>query len=193
MYGFLRSWLALALAAAILCGTGTAARAEGAGAVKLARPAAVTVVKQYGAALRSVPSSDARIKVMLGCGAYLQVLGENSGWYYVSYTDDVTPTTTGWVGKARVGSANTPLTRICANAVTFRIGEHVYTQVATGCLSLRVSPSRSAVYHYCVSNYHDYVVVNGPIGVAQDDWFEVTSRSTGTGWALAQYLRPYAQ
>ena len=155
-------------------------------------PSAVTVIKRFGAALRVAPRSSARVSKMLSCGAYLQVLGAQGGWYYVSYLDDVTPTTHGWVGAARVGDPNTPLTPICFNAVTFLIGHHVYTKVASGCLSLRVSPSRSAPYNHCVSNYHDYVIINGPIGVGNDDWFQVTSRSTGTGWALAQYLRPYS-
>ena len=154
---------------------------------------ALRVDKQYGASLRVAPSSEARIEKILGCGAYLRVLGQNAGWYYVSYVDAVTPMTTGWVGKARVADANAPLSAVCARAVTFQIGQHVYTRVASDCLSLRVSPSRSAVYHHCVSNYHDYVIVNGPIAVGVDDWFQVTSRSTGIGWALAQYLRPYSQ
>jgi len=190
-----RSWLVLVLVVVILSGSGAPAQASGSGAAatRQATPAAVTVIKRFGAALRSAPSSNSYVKHMLGCGAYLRVLGTSNGWYYVSYVDAVTPTTTGWVGGARVGPANAPLAQICANAVTFQIGEHVYTHVASGCLSLRVSTSRSAVYHYCVSNGHDYVILNGPIGVGQDDWFEVTSRSTGTGWALAQYLRPYSQ
>jgi hypothetical protein len=181
------SWLALALIVLIIGGSEDAAHAAG-----LNSPSAVTVIRQFGAALRVIPSSDAAVKKMVGCGAYLRVIGQNAGWYHVSYTDAVTPTLNGWVGKARVGAANTPLSRICANAVTFQIGEHVYTKVASGCLSLRVIASRNAVYYHCVSNYHDYAIVNGPIGVSQDDWFQVTSSSTGTGWALAQYLRPYA-
>ena len=188
-----RSGVVFALMVIIAGGSNAAVRGAGlttAGS-RQGTPAAVTVIRRFGAALRVAPSSDARMKKMLGCGAYLQVLGGNAGWYHVRYTDAVTPTTTGWIGQARVGAANTPLTTICANAETFQIGQHVYTKVVSGCLSLRVTPSRSAVYHSCVSNNHDYVIVNGPVGVGQDDWFEVTSPLTGTGWALAQYLRPY--
>jgi len=59
-------------------------------------PAAVTVVKRFGAALRVAPSCGSRVNKMLGCGAYLQVLGESGGWYCVSYVDAVTPTMTVW-------------------------------------------------------------------------------------------------
>jgi len=193
MRRLLRSWFVVAVVVVISGGSNVVAREAGLNTFggKQASPVAVTVIRRFGAALRVAPSSDARVKKMLGCGAYLQVISGNAGWYYVRYTDSVTPTTSGWVGQARVGAANTPLAVICANAVTFQIGQHVYTKVASGCLSLRVTPSRSAVYHSCVSNYHDYVIVNGPLGVGQDDWFQVTSASTGIGWALAQYLRPY--
>ncbi len=186
----MRLWLAAVMAIAI-AGSAMLPTVAAYG-TQAGNPSAVTVIRRYGAALRVAPSSDARVKTMLGCGAYLQVIGGNAGWYLVRYVDAVTPLETGWVGKARVGDKNTPLTVICANAVKFNIGQHVYTKVASGCLSLRVIASRSALYHYCVANYHDYVIVNGPVGVGADDWFQVTSRSTGTGWALAQYLRPYS-
>lgn len=52
-------------------------------------------------------------------------------------------------------------------------------------------PTYKAAYHYCVRNFHDYTVINGPIEVAGEDWFGVTSRSTGSGWVLAMYLLPY--
>jgi hypothetical protein len=183
-----RLWLAALMIISVV-GSALVPKATASG-TQAANPSAVTVIKRFGAALRVAPSSDARVKTMLGCGAYLHVIGGNAGWYKVRYVDAVTPLETGWVGKARVGDKNTPLTAICANAITFNIGQRVYTKVASGCLSLRVTPSRSAVYHYCVANYHEYVIVNGPIGVGADDWFEVTSGSTGTGWGLAQYLRP---
>lgn len=189
-------WVAMVLASTFVLENGAVIRAAGIGLNPRGAQsslAALRVDKQYGASLRAQPSSDARIEKILSCGAYLRVLGQNAGWYYVSYVDAVTPTTTGWVGKARVADANAPLSAVCAHAVTFQVGQHVYTRVASGCLSLRVSPSRSAVYYHCVSNYHGYVIVNGPIAVGADDWFQVTSRSTGTGWALAQYLRPYSQ
>jgi hypothetical protein len=192
-FKLLLAWLVLATPFVCPC---TGARASGLGMTPQrvrAASRALRVDKQYGASLRVAPSSEARIEQILGCGAYLRVLGQNAGWYYVSYVDAVTPITTGWVGKARVAGANAPLSSVCAHAVTFQVGQHVYTRVASGCLSLRVSASRSAVYFHCVSNYHDYVIVNGPIAVGVDDWFQVTSRSTGIGWALAQYLRPYSQ
>ena len=189
-------WVAMVLASLLVLENGAVTRAAGVGLDPRGTQsilAALRVDKQYGASLRAQPSSDARIEKILGCGAYLRVLGQNAGWYYVSYVDAVTPTTTGWVGKARVADANAPLSAVCAHAMTFQVGQHVYTRVASGCLSLRVTPSRNAVYYYCVSNYHDYIIVNGPIAVGADDWFQVTSRSTGMGWALAQYLRPYSR
>lgn len=167
-------------------------RAAGLAASRTVLPASLVVIRRFGAALRSSPSSDARVLAMLGCGASMQVVGANAGWYYVAYTDAVTLTTRGWVGAARVADANNPPAYSCNGAITFRIGEHVYTKVRSGCLSLRVTPSRSAVYTHCVANYHEYAILNGPLGVGADDWFKVFSPSTGSGWALAQYLFPYS-
>lgn len=78
----------------------------------------------------------------------------------------------------------------CAGAITFQIGQPAITRVQSGCLSLRTDPSRDAAFTHCVSNGHVYTLVNGPLAVDGEDWFEVTSPSTGAGWCLAQFLLP---
>lgn len=76
-------------------------------------------------------------------------------------------------------------------ALSIHVGEYVETYVATGCLSLCATPSRSAATLTCVSNGHAYVIVNGPLDPGTgEDWFEVYSSSTGGGWALAEHLFP---
>jgi hypothetical protein len=39
-----------------------------------------------------------------------------------------------------------------------------------------------------VPSGYQYVVTNGPIEVAGEDWLEVWSEATGSGWVLARYL-----
>jgi len=164
------------------------------GSPQLARMAAAAqlphddliVIKRYGAALRAAPSSTARISYVLGCGGYAHYLGYSAGWYHV-FTDDGTK---GWIGGARVAYMHSAPSFSCAGALTFQMGSYVGTRVAHGCLSLRVTPSRQAEYHYCVANGHNYEVTNGPIEVAGEDWIGLWSPSTGAGWSLAQYLYP---
>jgi hypothetical protein len=150
-------------------------------ATRPALPADLVVIKRFGAALRRTPSSAARIVRVMPCGQTLAVSGANQGWYRV-YVGPYE----GWVGGARVADAANPPPYDCTDAYTFQMGQHVYSYVRTGCLSLRVSPSRQAAYYHCVANFHAYTVINGPIAVAGEDWFAVTSSSTGSGWSLAQ-------
>ena len=145
----------------------------------------LVVFKRYGAALRSAPSSNSHTYYVMGCGGIMSSIAYSGGWYHV-ITDDGQ---TGWVGSARVAFVDRNPAFSCVNAVTFQMGSHVYTHVATGCLSLRTTPSRQAKYPYCVANGHVYEITNGPIEVAGEDWFGVWSSSTGSGWSLAQYLR----
>ena len=149
-------------------------------------PTTLVVIKRFGAALRSAPSSNAAISTVLTCGATLRVEGVASGWYHVSSGGY-----DGWVGGARVADASNPPAYDCTDAYTFQPRQHGYSYVKTGCLSLRTAPSRIASYGYCVRNFHDYMVTNGPIEVAGEDWFGVTSRTTGSGWVLAVYLLSY--
>jgi hypothetical protein len=162
------------------------ARAQGPAATRSALPLQLVIIKRFGAALRMQPSSSAAIVMVMECGSRVGVSGASAGWYHV-YAGRYA----GWVGGARVADAQNPPAYDCTDSYTFQMGNHVYSYVRTGCLSLRVQPSRNAAYHHCVSNHHDYVVTNGPIEVAGEDWFGVTSPSTGSGWSLAQYLYPY--
>ena len=42
-----------------------------------------------------------------------------------------------------------------------------------------------------MANGHDYTVIDGPFDPGTgEDWFKVTSLTTGPGWALAEYLYP---
>jgi len=61
--------------------------------------------------------------------------------------------------------------------------------MASGCLSLRHAASRSAGFDACVDNGHHYTVVSGPVDVGGEDWLELTSPDTGSGWSLADFLR----
>lgn len=146
----------------------------------------VVVVKRYGAALRASASSEAPIETILPCGTRVTLISQHQGWYRVFRAS---PTAIGWVGGLRVAMAYPAPTYSCAGAVTYQVGDRVRTQVPTGCLSLRSSPSRQASYAHCVANGHIYVITNGPIEVAGEDWFGVYSSSTGGGWSLARYLQ----
>lgn len=43
----------------------------------------------------------------------------------------------------------------------------------------------------CVENGHRYQIVNGPVGPGTgEDWFEMYSSRTGSGWVLADRLLP---
>jgi Bacterial SH3 domain len=156
----------------------------------VAAPKSLVMYKRFGAALRSAPSSNAKIVHTMPCGTTMRVLGQHNGWYRV--TQGSRPYN-GWVGGARVADSTNAPAYDCTDAYTFQPYQHGYTYVKTGCLSLRSNPSRAASYAHCVGNLHDYIVTNGPIEVAGEDWFGVYSRSTGGGWVLAVYLLPYRQ
>ncbi len=164
-------------------------------ALRAAAPAVVTsggtqalvIIKQYGAALRSYPSSDAPIQTTLSCGARVASFDLQNGWYHVRTAAG----SVGWVGGARAAPVAGAPTYNCSNAITYQVGTRVVTHVASGCLSLRATPSRQATYAHCVPNGHVYVIINGPISVAGEDWFGVFSSSTGSGWSLANYLLLY--
>ena len=144
------------------------------------------VVKRYGAAIRAAPDSDAMIYWMASCNDMFVVIGQSSGWYDVLDTDG----TSGWVGGARVSVGLAPAPVDCRGAMTFQAGGTAYASVTSGCLSIRDEPSRTAPYGACVPSGYRLEILNGPIEVAGEDWFQVWSPSTGTGWSLAAYLRP---
>jgi serine/threonine-protein kinase len=162
-------------------------------AARDAAPTGVVVVKPYGAAVRISPASDARIAVTVGCGATLRVLGASAGWYRVAL--DATQAIAagvleGWVGQLRAADAATTPRPDCTGAVLFRVNDSVVTSVQSGCLSLRETPSRTATILRCVENGTRYAVVNGPIEVDGEDWFELSDPRIGRGWSLAQFLLP---
>ncbi len=177
------------LACALLL-TSTTARA----ATHTAYPAKLVVFERFGAAMHTAPSSDASVVSTAPCGVALRVLGVSSGWYRVSFDGGragFSRTYTGWIGGSRVADIAAPPTYDCTDSYIFQPNQHGYSYVQSGCLSLRTYASRQAPYHYCVKNFHDYTAINGPISVGSDDWFEVTSPSTGSGWVIAAYLLPY--
>lgn len=151
------------------------------------QPSTVVVFKQYGAALRVAPSSEADIVVTASCGETLSVVSARDGWYEVYSRAQYL-----WVGGARVADAARPPAFSCREAVTFQVFDTVETFVVTGCLSLRAFASRTAPFEHCVTNGHRYTILNGPIEVSGEDWFEVWSAETGSGWVLAQFIFPEA-
>lgn len=149
-------------------------------------PAYARVVKRYGAAIRAEPSSESMIYWMASCNDLFLVIGRAGDWYEVLDTDG----TSGWVGGARVAVGAAPPRVDCRGAVTFQAGGVVYVTTPSGCLSIRHQPSRTATFDACVPGGSLLEIMNGPIEVAGEDWFEVWSPSTGRGWALAAYMRP---
>jgi hypothetical protein len=147
-------------------------------------PQAVVVDRPYGAALHSAPAGDARTVDTASCGDILSVIGASEGWLQVNTVDGAL-----WLGGARVTDAASPSAFNCGNAITFYTGDDVTTSVASGCLSLRHAASRSAEFDTCVDNGHHYTVVSGPVDVDGEDWLELTSPETGSGWSLADFLR----
>jgi hypothetical protein len=149
-------------------------------------PLYARVVKQFGAAIRVVPSSDAAIMFNTRCGDVWPVLAVEGGWVKVR-----TDHGTGWIGGSRVIVSSTPAQVDCPEArFLFPMG-YVSTFVPSGCLSLRTRPSPESPNLTCVVNGHVYAVLDGPFDPGTgDDWFKVTSPGTGTGWALAEHLYP---
>lgn len=145
------------------------------------------VVRRFGAAIRGAPSSNATIYWIASCNDTFVVTGESNGWWQISLGGG----DYGWVGGARVSVGVSPAYGNCANAVTFQIGSIAYAHPER-CLSLRTYPSRDAPYDYCVPWGHAYEVINGPRTSAQgEDWIQVWSPSTGSGWSLANLLSPW--
>jgi hypothetical protein len=143
------------------------------------------VIRRYGAAIRTSPSSDAEILAMVACNQVLNVLESQGGWRRVSNGSVV-----GWVGDARIAAGADPGPVDCRGAITFPVGARAVASVPSGCLSLRGDPSRRASFEHCVPTGHGLQIINGPREVDGEDWFEVRSPSSGSGWALAEFLRP---
>jgi len=146
----------------------------------------VTVNKKYGAALRTAPSSNAAILANVGCGAALPVTQSQGGWLRVRIL-----TADAWIGATRVVPGTSPDDAACTGTPTlpYSMGDVVRSQVASGCLSVRPSPSNAAPITECVANGYPFVLTNGPVEVEGQDWFGVANASTRlVGWARADFL-----
>ena len=181
---------ALIVATIALAVLASAARAETLGRVggpadeSQQRGMYAKVVRDYGAAIRVGPSSDAPIMFNTGCGDIWPVLETSGGWVKVR-----TDAGSGWIGGARVIVSSSPAAVDCRDARFIAPTTYVKTYVAAGCLSLRATPSREGKILACVDNGHDYLVIDGPVDRGTgEDWFKVTSRSTGSGWVLADHI-----
>ncbi|MFN0070494.1 MAG: hypothetical protein ACKVVP_03255 [Chloroflexota bacterium] len=159
-----------------------------------------TVTKQHGAALRGTPSSEGSLNVLFtaGCGEVFTVTGRSNGWLQVAVppgryaSPEWSPADGAWIGGSRVEVSASPMNLDCSDAVVFPILSSVTAQVEQGCLSLRHTPSRSAGFDQCVPTGTLFFIVNGPIEVDDEDWFQVTSltrTAQGTGWVRAEFLR----
>ena len=144
------------------------------------------VSKPFGAAIRVAPDSDAPIMFHTPCGDTWPVIGQQGGWVQIQ-----TGVGGGWIGGARVVTGAPPPPVNCAGGRFVFTTGYVSTYVPTGCLSLRAEPSREGRILACVPNGHIYLVTNGPLDPGTgEDWFEVYSPRTGTGWSLAAHLYP---
>ena len=143
-----------------------------------------TVVRDYGAAVRVGPSSDAPIVFNTACDEVWPVLATQGGWVHVR-----TSSGSGWIGGARVVVSSSPAFEDCSEARFLFPTGYVTTCVPTGCLRLRAAPSREAAIQACVSNGHRCLVVDGPFDPGTgEDWFRVSSPSTGAGRVLADHI-----
>jgi hypothetical protein len=144
------------------------------------------VVKPFGAPIRVVPSPEGAILSSTRCGEVWPVLDVVRGWVKIR-----TQTGVGWIGGARVMVGSTPPMVDCSGARFIIPTGYVVAHVSTGCSSLRNRPSAESPILSCVGNGHMYAVLDGPFDPGTgDDWFRVSSPSTGSGWALAEHLYP---
>ena len=144
------------------------------------------VTRPFGASVRAVPSSDAAIVFNSGCGDTWPVLTLERGWVKVR-----TETGSGWIGGSRVVVSSSPPTVDCSEARFISPNAYVRALVPSVCLTLHSRPGDDAPALDCVDNGHVYTVLDGPFDPGSgDDWFRVTSPSTGSGWALAEHLYP---
>jgi hypothetical protein len=144
------------------------------------------VIKSFGASVRALPSSDSAILLGTRCGDVWPVLNVERGWVKVR-----TEIGSGWIGGSRVVVSSTPPTVDCSEARFISPSAYVRAQAPSVCLTLHSRPGDDAPALDCADNGHVYAVLDGPFDPGSgDDWFRVTSPSTGTGWALAKHLFP---
>jgi hypothetical protein len=191
-----RSPFRLAAAPAAVAEAAAPAAAVKAGAAERAPQSATTsqglpplvarVVMGFGATIRVAPSLDAPVLVSSRCGEVWPVVSVKDGWVGVK-----TPEGKGWVGGGRVMVSTAPATTDCADARFLPTDSTVTVRQASDCLPLRSRPSSEATSVNCVPNGHTYTVLDGPLEADPgEDWFRVSSPTTGTGWAAAASLYP---
>lgn len=192
-YRLLTIATALVTAVAAFAETQTVAAADVAGLASQPTTGYARVIRPYGAAVRVAPDGDAANLYNAACNETFPIVGRSGDWYEVYPGQSQLGAATGWVGGGRVrtGAYAYPSSVDCGGAPTFYAGQYVGTYVESGCLSLRAAPSRRAEILSCVDNHHLYQVDNGPFDPGTgEDWFQVGSRATGTGWVLARHLYP---
>lgn len=145
-----------------------------------------TVVKAFGASIRVAPGQDAAGLFNAGCGTLLPVIGVESGWVKVR-----TPLGDGWVGDGRVVVSDAPAPVDCSGKRTLDKAADARVLVPADCAALQPRPSREADALDCIQTGHRFTVVDGPFDPGTgEDWFKVTSTSTGTGWLPGEFLYP---
>jgi hypothetical protein len=145
-----------------------------------------TVFKEFGAAIRVAPAADAPAMFNTTCGGIWPVIVVEGGWVKIR-----TEVGAGWIGGGRVVVSTLPRSVDCSGERFLYPTAEAWTYSPVGCLSLQSRPTDEASTISCVGNGHVYSVVDGPFdpGTGQD-WFKVTSPTTGTGWAPAEHLFP---
>jgi len=140
----------------------------------------------FGATVRVAPFVDARVLMSTRCGEVWPVLSVKDGWVAVK-----TPEGKGWVGGGRVLVSTPPAATDCEGARFLPQDSTATVRGVSACLPLRPRPSSEAPAIACVANGHDYTVLDGPLEANPgEDWFRVSSATTGAGWALATSLYP---
>ena len=145
------------------------------------------VVKPFGASIRALPSSDAAYCSTPRCGDTWPVLTVERGWVKVR-----TEAGSGWIGGSRVVVSTTPPTVDCSDARFIAPNGYVRRSCRSGCLSLRSRPSATTPRRWTASRTGTSTPsLDGPFDPGSgDDWFRVTSPSTGSGWVPAEHLYP---
>lgn len=144
------------------------------------------VIKPFGAVVRALPSNESAIVFNSRCGDTWQALAVEGGWVKIRAENAI-----GWIGGSRVHVSSVPPTVDCSEARHVYPTGYFWIYVPTGCLNLRSRPSFEAASLACVETGHTYAVLDGPFDPGSgDDWFRVTSPTTGTGWVLAAHLFP---
>lgn len=149
-------------------------------------PLVARVVKRFGATVRVAPSLESPVLLSSRCGDLWPVTSVGDGWVAVT-----TSAGKGWIGGGRVVVSSSPAAIDCEAARFLPEGSAAKVQQAAGCQSLYYHPSSEAPSVACVESGHAYTVLDGPLDTgAGQEWFRVSSPTTGTGWTIADALHP---